>query len=49
MKAHAVGRLGVADVYLPGNRNLPILTTFIYVRMYYFYVWLAHLCFVKKM
>ena len=49
MKAHAVGRLGVADVNLPGKRNLPIHTSFIYVCMYYFCVWLANLCFVKKM
>lgn len=51
MKAHAVGRLGLMDVYLPGNRNLPNHTYLVcmYVCMYYFYVSLAHLCSVKKM
>jgi hypothetical protein len=48
MKAHAVGRLGVMEVYLPGNRNRLILQiSCIYVCMYYFYVWLVHLCSVK--
>jgi hypothetical protein len=34
MKAHAVGRLGVTDVHLPGNRNILIHTDILYVCMY---------------
>jgi hypothetical protein len=49
MKAHAVVRLRVTDVYLPGNRNNTIYTDFLYICMYNFYVWLAPLCSVKKL